>query len=78
MAAQSPLKRVNYTRNTMGALHVSAVGLFSGGLNNLPNIQVLSANTMEIVSSLSKIDDDARSVDMNDAWEQVSILQSVI
>ena len=67
MAAPSLLKRVSLIANTMVALHVSAVGLFSDELNNLPNTPVLFANTTEIVSSLSKTGDAAKSVDMRDA-----------
>ena len=67
MAVQSPRKRVSHTPNTTGALHALAVEPFSGELNNLPSIQASSASTMEIVSSLSKIDGDVRSVATNDA-----------
>jgi len=67
IAVLNALKRVSHILNTMVALHVSAVGLFSDELNNLPNTPVLSANTTKIVSSLSKIGDAAKSVDMRDA-----------
>ena len=73
MAVQSLRKRVSHTPNTTEALHALAVELFSGELNNLASIQASSASTMEIVSSLSKIDDDVRSIATNDASEQVSI-----
>jgi len=67
MAVLSLQKWVSLTPNTMVALHVSAVGPFSGELNNLSNTQALSANEVEIVSSPLKIEDNARSVAMRDA-----------